>query len=51
MCPECGLDYDTVSPSDAVAAVRSFPRRYREALFGFTDQTDEQPGEAFGVVG
>jgi DinB superfamily len=23
--------------------VRSFPRRYREALFGFTDDTDEQP--------
>jgi hypothetical protein len=23
--------------------VRSFPRRYREALFGFTEATDEQP--------
>jgi hypothetical protein len=43
VCPQCGLDYDTVSPSDAVAAVRSFPRRYREALFGFTDLTDEHP--------
>lgn len=32
VCPECGLDYDTVSPRDAAAAVRSFPRRYREAL-------------------
>jgi hypothetical protein len=26
------LDYDTVSPQDAVAAVRSFPRRYRALL-------------------
>ena len=39
VCPECGLDYDTISPSDAVAAVRSFPRRYREKLLGFTDDT------------
>jgi DNA segregation ATPase FtsK/SpoIIIE, S-DNA-T family len=43
VCPECGLDYDTVSPSDAIAAVRSFPRRYREALFGLTESTDEHP--------
>ena len=43
VCPECGLDYDTISPSDAVAAVRSFPRRYREALVGFTDDTDDDP--------
>src|SRR5688572_28622595 len=32
--PECGLDYDTVSPSDAVVEVRSFPRRYAEAIAG-----------------
>jgi DNA segregation ATPase FtsK/SpoIIIE, S-DNA-T family len=32
-----------VSPSDAIAAVRSFPRRYREALFGLTESTDEHP--------
>src|SRR5687767_6875938 len=31
-CPECGLDYDTIAPTDAVVALRSFPRRYREAL-------------------
>ena len=36
VCPECGLDYDTISPSDAVTAFRSFPRRYREA-FGDAD--------------
>lgn len=28
----CGLDVDTVSPQDAVVAVRSFPRRYRALL-------------------
>ena len=32
MCPECGLDYDTISPQDAVVAARSFPRRYRGLL-------------------
>jgi hypothetical protein len=32
VCPECGLDYDTVQPPDAKVAIRSFPRRYREAL-------------------
>ncbi len=31
-CPECGLDYETVSPRDAAGAVRSFPRRYRAVL-------------------
>ncbi|MBA3655646.1 MAG: DinB family protein [Actinobacteria bacterium] len=32
VCPECGLDYDTILPPDAVVALRSFPRRYRELL-------------------
>lgn len=32
VCPECGLDYDTVSPSDAAVAARSFPRRFAEQL-------------------
>jgi hypothetical protein len=32
VCPECGLDYDTVSRADSAVAVRSFPRRFREAL-------------------
>ena len=30
VCPECGLDYDTILPPDAVVALRSYPRRYRE---------------------
>lgn len=40
VCPECGLDYDTVSPRDAAAAVRSFPRRYRSVLDGFEVEDD-----------
>ena len=42
MCPECGLDYDSVSPQDAVVSVRSFPRRYRALLVspGSTDGPD-----------
>ena len=42
VCPECGLDYDTVSPSDAKVAIRSFPRRYRAALAAaMEDDADE----------
>lgn len=32
MCPDCGLEYDSISPQDAAAAVRSYPRRYRALL-------------------
>ena len=35
----CGLDLDTINPPDAVAALRSFPRRYRAALT-FEDDED-----------
>lgn len=31
-CETCGFDPRTVSPSDAVVAARSFPRRYRALL-------------------
>jgi hypothetical protein len=31
-CPECGLDYDTISPHDASGAMRMLPRRYRSVL-------------------
>ena len=42
VCPECGLDYDTISPSDAKVALRSFPRRFRTALAGaLEDDADE----------
>lgn len=37
-CPDCGLELDTISPLDAVRAVRSFPRRYRALLTGFDDR-------------
>ena len=32
VCPECGIDYDTVSPPDAVVALRGYPRRFGEQL-------------------
>jgi hypothetical protein len=42
VCPECGLDYDTIQPPDALVAIKSFPRRYREALSGvLEDDADE----------
>jgi hypothetical protein len=41
VCPQCGLDYDTILPVDAVTALRSFPRRYRELLPARDD--DERP--------
>lgn len=31
-CSGCGFDADTVSVSDAIVAMRSFPRRWRAAL-------------------
>jgi DinB superfamily len=40
VCPECGLDYDTISPSDAAAAVRSYPRRFRAALASPDDSAE-----------
>lgn len=40
VCPECGLDYDTISPRDAVLAVRTFPRRYRALLTHFDPDED-----------
>ena len=40
VCPECGLEYDSISLNDAVVAVRSYPRRYREALAGPADDPD-----------
>jgi hypothetical protein len=42
VCPECGLDYDTVSPSDGKVAIASMPRRYRGALAAaIEDDADE----------
>jgi hypothetical protein len=40
-CPECGLEYDSILPADAVAALRSYPRRYKEQFPPRDD--DEKP--------
>lgn len=36
-CGECGIDPDAISVTDATDALRTFPRRYREALAGVSD--------------
>ena len=41
VCPECGLQYDTISPSDAVVALKSYPRRFRELLMPVVDEQRE----------
>jgi hypothetical protein len=41
VCPECGIDYDTLAPSDLAVAIRSYPRRFRSALTTFDEQEDE----------
>jgi uncharacterized damage-inducible protein DinB len=37
-CPVCGLDLRTVRPPDALAAIRSYPRRYRRLLVRLDDE-------------
>lgn len=41
-CPACGLASDTISPGDALVAVRSFPRRYRALLTALDPEEDGQ---------
>lgn len=41
-CPDCGFDSSSVSPGDAVVALRSFPRRFR-AAGDPTGREDEEP--------
>jgi len=39
-CKECGLEYESISPQDAIQALRSFPRRYREVIGPFIDDDE-----------
>ena len=39
-CPECGLEYDSISPRDASQALRSYPRRYRAVIGPFLDDEE-----------
>jgi hypothetical protein len=39
-CAQCGFDASTVSVSDAVVSLRSFPRRWR-AAFALLDEDDD----------
>ncbi len=38
VCPECSLDYGTLHPPIAVNAIKSFPRRFSEALAAAPDE-------------
>lgn len=42
VCPECGLDYATISPPDAKVAIQSYPRRYRAALAAALDDDSDE---------
>ena len=39
-CRQCGLEYDSLAPQDAIQALRSFPRRYREVIGPFIDDDE-----------
>jgi len=43
-CPVCGFDPTSISPADAVVALRSLPRRYREAAGPAADDADPDDG-------
>jgi hypothetical protein len=43
-CPDCGFDPTSISPADAVVALRSLPRRYREAAGPAADDADSDDG-------
>lgn len=38
VCPVCGIDETAISVADATDAIRTFPRRYREALADVADE-------------
>jgi hypothetical protein len=42
-CPDCGTDEEAISIRDAIATLRTLPRRYREALDAPEDVLDRRP--------
>jgi DinB superfamily len=42
-CPICGFNDSTLSPSDALAALRSYPRRYRGVLLRPSNDDADDP--------
>src|SRR5215510_8777697 len=50
-CPVCGFSPSTVSPSDAAAALRSFPRRYKAVLIRPTNDEADDPIARRGSTG
>src|SRR3954453_22020112 len=50
-CPVCGFNASTVSPGDAAAALRSFPRRYKAVLIRPSNDDADDPVARRGVAG
>ncbi len=42
VCPECGVDYGTLHPPFAINTIKSFPRRFTEALAPAPGEDDEK---------
>ncbi|MEY2398156.1 MAG: hypothetical protein QOJ00_1330 [Actinomycetota bacterium] len=42
VCPQCGLDYGTLHPPFAINTIKSFPRRYTEALAPASPSEDNE---------
>lgn len=41
VCPECGVDYGTLHPPFAINTIKSFPRRFTEALAPEGDEDND----------
>src|SRR5438067_383923 len=50
-CPVCGFNGSTVSPADAAAALRSYPRRYRALLLRPSNDEADDPVARRGADG
>lgn len=57
-CETCGFDPRTITPPDAIATIRSLPRRYRSALGSVPDDDKHEqvlattpPGEEHSPIG
>ena len=42
VCPECGVDYGTLHPPFAINTIKSFPRRFTEALAPASGEDNEK---------
>lgn len=50
-CPDCGIDASSIDVPDAVGALRTFPRRFREGARRVLEAVPAGAGAAAGIVG